>query len=155
MKFLFIILFVGSVLTLHAQSFGLNVGVGSNITNEETSVNHSLASLVVFIEPSYHISANAQIRYSLEPGVKFEGEVVQTSLPPQKYGTNYLINQYLKYLQTIGQTHYIGLGYLLHYQRPYTTRFGEQGGVLATERFHQFGHGTSAYAGIKLSYRIH
>ena len=139
------------LFNLHAQKLEMRVGLGANITDQELSANHSLESMVFFLEPSIALSEKAHIHYSIEPGVKFAGEVIQTSLPPQKFGANYLLNQYLKYLHHLGRGRiYIGSGYLLHFQRPYRTNFGDEGQVLSTERFNQTGHGVSIYAGSHL-----
>ena len=141
-----------AAFAVSAQKIDLNVGIGVNAADQEVSVNHSLSSLVFFIEPGIRLGNRSQIRYSLEPGVKFEGEVEQTSLPPQKFGANFLINQYLKTLYSLGAgITYAGAGYLLHYQRPYDTVVNEQGGVISTARFNQFGHGLGAYFGVQLA----
>lgn len=141
---------------LLAQKPQLNIGVGGNFGTKEIRDTNTIGAAVVFAEVGLSVFTLMELRYSIEGGPKFEGEVVNTSLPPQKYGNNYLLNQYLKAIRYIGSAQsplrpYIGLGYLLNYQRPYATRLDENDAITSTGRVNNWSHGGSAYIGLEVS----
>ncbi len=140
----------------NSQGFHLRTGIGANIAGEESSITHSYESLILFLEAGTSTGNNFVFRYRLEAGVKIQGMETNDTDPPQKYGSNFVLNQYLKGLKYLGDPEsnnraFVGLGYLMHYQRPYITYLDQNDAIISTERVNRFGHGLGIHTGIDIS----
>jgi hypothetical protein len=143
-----------AILLVVNYSYGqkLNIGIGTSLNHsfqEENSLNNA-SGIGIYIEPCYQITERLHALYRLETLIKIHGKTQKDSDPPQLFGSNFLLNQYLDFRFLMSRNEnkpFVGFSFLGQLDNPYNTEIDSNDTVIRTYRSQRFNLGIGPKVG--------